>query len=623
MPQRTDIFDLGAPRAHAPARAAGSTSHVRVDAVRLRRPSATRSSPTLVPVRLDVSRTTRQRLGAAAALRGRARGPVHALPGAGARRRSRSTRARSTSPGGGEELQLALRRRDGELDLAAWARDALALALPAQITVPRRTAPACARSAARTSTSEPGARARGASPTRAGRSCRELKLRLGRALATLLRRPWPSPSRSSRTRARTSAASQHKITAPTSTRARSATSRAGRTACARLRLLRRSRGRRTCTTTTTTTTTSPRPHAEPVTVAVDANGADLGPAEVARGAARGRRSAASRVLAVRPGRRDRRRRPTASRSSTRRSRSPRRPTPRAPCARTPDASIVQAVARRRRRARRRARLRRLDRRRAGRRRCSTSSARAASTARRWRSLVPGPGRAVPAARRGRQRRGAARAPRPVRPHGRGVHGGRAGRRSARAWRCSPTARRPTQGHARTSSPRTRALARAPGGPELRRQRRGLRDRRPGAADVVVTDGFTGNVALKVMEGDVGGAAAARSATRRCRRTRAQARRRCCCAPALRGAARRDRPRGAGRRVPARPAPARRRRRTARSARAGFARAIEVAARGVREDVVGPHARARSRRRARCAGAGRPRRPLACPTSHDPRRGPRR
>ena len=35
--------------------------------------------------------------------------------------------------------------------------------------------------------------------------------------------------------------------------------------------------------------------------------------------------------------------------------------------------------------------------------------------------------------------------------------------------------------------------------ELRRQHRGPRARR-GPADVVVTDGFTGNVALKVMEG---------------------------------------------------------------------------------------------------------------------------
>ena len=38
--------------------------------------------------------------------------------------------------------------------------------------------------------------------------------------------------------------------------------------------------------------------------------------------------------------------------------------------------------------------------------------------------------------------------------------------------------------------------------ELRRQRRGLRPHRRHGADVVVTDGFTGNVALKVLEGDL-------------------------------------------------------------------------------------------------------------------------
>ena len=36
-------------------------------------------------------------------------------------------------PGGGEELQLARTSTGDELDMAAWARDALALALPTQI----------------------------------------------------------------------------------------------------------------------------------------------------------------------------------------------------------------------------------------------------------------------------------------------------------------------------------------------------------------------------------------------------------------------------------------------------------------------------------------------------------
>ena len=85
----------------------------------------------------------------------------------------------------------------------------------------------------------------------------------------------------------------------------------------------------------------------------------------------------------------------------------------------------------------------------------------------------------------------------------------------------------------------------------------------GAADVVVTDGFTGNVALKVMEGTRG---AARRGPRR-GRCRARARRSAALLlrPALRRPARRARSRGPRRRLPARPAPARRRRRTGASA----------------------------------------------------------
>jgi uncharacterized protein len=39
-----------------------------------------------------------------------------------------------SQPGGGEELESPYVSEDGELDLAAWAHDALALALPAQLT---------------------------------------------------------------------------------------------------------------------------------------------------------------------------------------------------------------------------------------------------------------------------------------------------------------------------------------------------------------------------------------------------------------------------------------------------------------------------------------------------------
>ena len=74
---------------------------------------------------------------------------------------------------------------------------------------------------------------------------------------------------------------------------------------------------------------------------------------------------------------------------------------------------------------------------------------------------PGPGRAVPAARRGRERRGPARAPRPVRAHGRGVHGGRRrGRVAARRAAGQRRRRRPRA--PRSSSPRIACWPAAPG-----------------------------------------------------------------------------------------------------------------------------------------------------------------
>ena len=97
-------------RAHAPARAAGSSSTPRSTPFDF---GGQRYAvePALIPVRLDVSRTT----GNGWALRLRfevdARGPVHALPRARRARRSRRRARGRTSPGGGEELQLALRRR--------------------------------------------------------------------------------------------------------------------------------------------------------------------------------------------------------------------------------------------------------------------------------------------------------------------------------------------------------------------------------------------------------------------------------------------------------------------------------------------------------------------------------
>jgi uncharacterized protein len=129
MPQRTDLFDLGRLGltsgegrrldlfVHvAPFHYGGSTYAV---------------VPELVPVRLDVSRTTGQ--GWALRLRFDAtlEGPcMRCLESASP---TFSVDAYEVhQPGGGEELTSPY--FDDELDLGAWARDALALALPAQLT---------------------------------------------------------------------------------------------------------------------------------------------------------------------------------------------------------------------------------------------------------------------------------------------------------------------------------------------------------------------------------------------------------------------------------------------------------------------------------------------------------
>ena len=255
-----------------------------------------------------------------------------------------------------------------------------------------------------------------------------------------------------------------------------------------------------------------------------------------RGAARAPSAACACCCSAPPGRSARS--PTASRWSTRRSRSPRRPTRRAPSARTPEASIVRAARAVAEGRRRRARLGRLDRRGAGRRRCSNiKRARGIhrpALAISCRCRAPGA-----AARRRRQRRGAARAPRPVRLHGRGLRAGRA-RRGAPARRAALQRRGGEQGHADVVAAHERAggLGRA----ELRRQRRG-HAMATGAADVVVTDGFTGNIALKLMEGVVGEDAA--RDPRRPRVVAAREARRAAAAARAARAARRDRPGGAG------------------------------------------------------------------------------
>jgi uncharacterized protein len=131
MPQRTDSFELGR---------LGLTSgegrrldlHAAIDPFDYGG-QRYEVEPQLVPVRLDVSRTTGN--GWALRLRFEAgvRGPcMRCLEPADL---SFEVDAREVQqPGAGDELQSPYVDEDADLDLAAWARDALALALPAQLT---------------------------------------------------------------------------------------------------------------------------------------------------------------------------------------------------------------------------------------------------------------------------------------------------------------------------------------------------------------------------------------------------------------------------------------------------------------------------------------------------------
>jgi uncharacterized protein len=131
MALRTDIFALGR---------LGLTSgegrrlelHTRLAPLELGGERYT-PDPELVPVRLDISRTT----GAGFALRlrfsARLTGPCMRCLGAAAPSFDVDAREVNQPGVGDEELSSPYVDADDDLDLAAWARDAFALALPAQI----------------------------------------------------------------------------------------------------------------------------------------------------------------------------------------------------------------------------------------------------------------------------------------------------------------------------------------------------------------------------------------------------------------------------------------------------------------------------------------------------------
>ena len=131
MPQRTDTFGLGR-LGLSSGEGRRLDLHARVDPFSYGGESYV-VEPELMPVRLDVSRTTNS--GWAMRLRFTA-----TLDGPCVRCLERATpsfqvEAREVhQPGGGEELTSPYVDEAGDLDLERWTRDALALALPAQIT---------------------------------------------------------------------------------------------------------------------------------------------------------------------------------------------------------------------------------------------------------------------------------------------------------------------------------------------------------------------------------------------------------------------------------------------------------------------------------------------------------
>ena len=131
MPQRTDLFEL-APLGLTSGEGRRFDLHTGIapfdyggqhyDVV-----------PELVPVRLDVSRTTGNGLALRLRFEAGIVGPcMRCLEPA---ELTFEVDAREVNqPGGGDELLSPYVAEGDELDLGAWARDALALALPAQLT---------------------------------------------------------------------------------------------------------------------------------------------------------------------------------------------------------------------------------------------------------------------------------------------------------------------------------------------------------------------------------------------------------------------------------------------------------------------------------------------------------
>ncbi len=140
MPQRTDTFEL-APLGLRSGDGRRLDLFVAIDDFHYAG-QPYRVEPPLVPVRLDVSRTTGN--GWALRLRFEAslEGPCMRCLEPAAPTFEVDTRE-VNQPGGGDELTSPYVEDGEELDLRQWARDALALTLPAQITCRAECAGLC------------------------------------------------------------------------------------------------------------------------------------------------------------------------------------------------------------------------------------------------------------------------------------------------------------------------------------------------------------------------------------------------------------------------------------------------------------------------------------------------
>jgi uncharacterized protein len=142
MPQRTDIFELGR-LGLSSGEGRRLDLHVAIEPFDYGGQTYA-VTPALVPVRLDVARTT----GGGSALRLRFGAQ---LEGACMRCLEPAAPAYDVDvrevhqPGAGEELTSPYLSAEDELDLARWARDSLALELPAQLTCRPDCAGLCGR----------------------------------------------------------------------------------------------------------------------------------------------------------------------------------------------------------------------------------------------------------------------------------------------------------------------------------------------------------------------------------------------------------------------------------------------------------------------------------------------